>query len=297
MGKTCVICGKPSGMYPLCREHLQMKNEGFIVKCEDCGQWHFVDSLCPCQKSATYTELPTEGFETCVSCGAKTNGYAFCRKCFKKYSNDEMLDILNNQSNYDKRAKSFIVVDYDDIGEEENDEVSIYSEEYEPSNEDELTCIICGKPSNGKHFCRSCYFTYKERSIDIRITNCNSVQILDEFGSKTKKAKDGRYVRSLSEKIIIDYFFDNYIRVVYEKTIPYISKKGEHKELHPDFYLTDYNLYIEFNGLTSKEYLKKKEYANKIYKEKGLNVEILESDDINDIEATMGKLLDKYKKI
>lgn len=163
-----------------------------------------------------------------------------------------------------------------------------------PKNTNELTCIICGEPSNGKHFCRSCYSRYKERSVDIRITNCNSTQILDEFGSKTKKAKDGRYVRSLSEKIIIDYFFDNYIRVVYEKTIPYKNEKGEDKELHPDFYLTDYNLYIEFNGLTNKEYLKKKDYANKIYEEKGLKVEILESDDINDIEATMNRLLSKY---
>lgn len=164
------------------------------------------------------------------------------------------------------------------------------------NSDDELTCIICGEPSNGKHFCRSCYFKYKDRSIDIRISNCNSTQILDEFGSKTKRAKDGRYVRSLSEKIIIDYFFDNYIRVVYEKTIPYKNEKGENKELHPDFYLTDYDLYIEFNGLTNKEYLKMKNYANKIYEDKGLKVEILESNDINEIDATMEKLLSKYPK-
>ncbi len=164
------------------------------------------------------------------------------------------------------------------------------------SNVDPITCLICGENSNGKHFCRSCYFKYKDRSIDIRITNCNSTQLLDEFGTRTKKAKDGRYVRSLSEKIIIDYFFDNYIRVVYEKTIPYVNEKGEEKQLHPDFYLTDYDLYIEFNGLTNKAYLKKKDYANKIYKEKGLKVEILESNDIDDIEATMAKLLTKYPK-
>ena len=37
------------------------------------------------------------------------------------------------------------------------------------------------------------------------------------------KTKDGRFVRSLSEKIILDYFFDHFTRVVYEKTIPYIN--------------------------------------------------------------------------
>ena len=49
MGKTCAICGKPSGMYPLCREHLKMKAEGKVVKCEDCGVWHLIDEPCDCE--------------------------------------------------------------------------------------------------------------------------------------------------------------------------------------------------------------------------------------------------------
>ena len=52
---------------------------------------------------------------------------------------------------------------------------------------DELTCIICGKPSNGKHFCLSCYNEYKDHSVDIRITNCREVQIIDRYGNKTIK--------------------------------------------------------------------------------------------------------------
>lgn len=175
---------------------------------------------------------------------------------------------------------------------QKSDEIEPQKEKSEP----ELTCIICGKPSNGKHFCFDCWNKYKDKAVDIRITHCNVVQILDEYGNKTKKAKDGRFVRSLSEKIILDYFFDNYIRVVYEKTIPYTNDKGEEKELHPDFYLKDYDLYIEFNGLTNKNYLNKKGYANKIYQEKGLQVEILESKDIDDIEATMERILSKYQK-
>lgn len=160
----------------------------------------------------------------------------------------------------------------------------------------DLTCIICGEPSNGKHFCIGCYRKYKDRAIDIRIINCHDTQIIDEYGNQTKKAKDGRRVRSLSEKIIIDYFFDNFIRVVYEKSVPYINEKGEDTTLHPDFYLPDYDLYIEFNGLNNKSYLKKKGYANKIYQEKGLKVEILESKDIDDIEETLSRILAKYPK-
>lgn len=226
----------------------------------------------------------------CPICGEPTNSYmgnyrkdGLCRKHAKEFKDGLIVQCPDCGKWHDTNKPCDCKVPQKDKPTETN-------------SDNELTCIICGEPSNGKHFCRSCYFKYKERSVDIRITNCNSTQILDEFGSKTKKAKDGRYVRSLSEKIIIDYFFDNYIRVVYEKTIPYTNEKGEEKELHPDFYLTDYNLYIEFNGLTNKAYLKMKDYATKIYKEKGLQVEILESDDINDIDRTMEKLLSKYPK-
>ena len=47
MGKTCVICNRPSGMYPLCREHLQMKAAGEVIKCPDCGTWHLAKEKCP----------------------------------------------------------------------------------------------------------------------------------------------------------------------------------------------------------------------------------------------------------
>ena len=161
---------------------------------------------------------------------------------------------------------------------------------------DELTCIICGEPSNGKHFCLKCFHEYKDHSVDIRITNCRETQIIDRYGNKTIKTKDGRFVRSLSEKIILDYFFDHCTRVVYEKTIPYINEKGENAELHPDFYLFDYDLYIEYNGLTNKSYLKKKDYANRIYQAKGYQVEILDANDIGDIEGTLDRVLEKYKK-
>ena len=160
----------------------------------------------------------------------------------------------------------------------------------------DLTCILCGENSNGKHFCYKCYQEYKDHSVDIRITNCRDTEIIDRYGNKKIKTKDGRFVRSLSEKIILDYFFDHYTRVIYEKTVSYINEKGEEAELHPDFYLPDYDLYIEFNGLTNKTYLRQKDYVSKIYKSKGFNVVILDSNDINDIESTLDKVLEKYKR-
>lgn len=132
-------------------------------------------------------------------------------------------------------------------------------------------CLICGNESNGKHYCSSCYDKYKDRAFDARITNCTSLKITDPYGNKNYICDDGRVVRSRAEREISNYFFKNKIRYIYEKPI-YYTEYGENKVLHPDFYLPDYELYIEYNELTDSDYLKSKGYAMHIYKQKGLKV-------------------------
>ena len=148
MAKTCAICGKPSGMYPLCPACFKLRDAGEIEKCEECGTWHKTNEPCNCED---------------------------------------------------------FIEDLEDT-------------------EDEITgqCLLCENEAGPYLFCKTCYHKYKDRSIDIRITNCRDIQIIDEYGNKTKKAKDGRKVRSLSEKIIIDYFFDNYVRVAFWRWFVYI---------------------------------------------------------------------------
>jgi phosphatidylserine/phosphatidylglycerophosphate/cardiolipin synthase-like enzyme len=43
---VCQICGKKSGYYPLCAEHFQMRDQGLVVKCEECGKWHLKAEGC-----------------------------------------------------------------------------------------------------------------------------------------------------------------------------------------------------------------------------------------------------------
>lgn len=144
---------------------------------------------------------------------------------------------------------------------------------------EELTCIVCGKPSNGKHFCISCWNKYHERSIDLRITNCKVSQVLDEYGNKKIKCADGVYVRSRAESMISDWLFNKKIRVVYEPDFFY-KENGETKTLHPDFYLPDYEVYIEYCELTNKPYLQKRDYTLKVYQENNKKVIIMSDRDI-----------------
>jgi hypothetical protein len=158
-------------------------------------------------------------------------------------------------------------------------------------NDSELTCIICGQPSNGKHFCLNCYHKYKNRSVDIRITNCTTTTIMDEYGNLTIKCDDGRRVRSRAEALIYNWLFNKKIRAIYEETLFYEDDKGETKTLHPDFYLPDYELYIEYNELTNKPYLSKKEYAMKIYQSLGKRVIIMTDEELNDISSCLKPIL------
>ena len=150
----------------------------------------------------------------------------------------------------------------------------------------DLTCIICGEPSNGKHFCLKCYHEYKDKAIDIRITNCKETKILDQYGNLTIECDDGRKVRSRAEALISNFFYNNKIRSVYEKTI-YYKENGEDKTLHPDFYLPDYDVYIEYNEIKKKSYLKSKAYTQKIYDQLGFRVIIMDDQDLNSIAGCL----------
>ena len=164
----------------------------------------------------------------------------------------------------------------------------------EPAKEEdgsELICLTCNNPSNGKHFCYDCYKKYKDRAIDIRIINCKNIEILDEYGNTVYKCDDGRKVRSKSEKIISDFLFKYGIRTVYEKAVYYYPNESETITLHPDFYLPDYDFYIEHNGVDTKSYKANKKKTEEMYKSLGYKVIVTTEADLADIEAKLKPIL------
>lgn len=56
-------------------------------------------------------------------------------------------------------------------------------------------------------------------------------------------------VKSLDEVSIANFLFLNGVRYEYERTYPFESSDPEHRSYKPDFYLTDYNIYIEHFGI------------------------------------------------
>jgi len=75
---------------------------------------------------------------------------------------------------------------------------------------------------------------------------------------------NGEEVKSIGERRIADYFRRNKIRYVYEKEL---RKKGlftNYKISCPDFYLPDYDVYVEYWGLVNADnnYTRKKYVRN-----------------------------------
>ena len=223
----------------------------------------------------------------CPICGEPTNIYmgkarkdGLCRKHGMQANKGEIIQCAD----CGKWNEKNVICDCKKI-KEENKEIKL---------ENELTCIICGEPSNGKHFCIKCWKKFRERTITIEVKNCNEFTVTDAYGNKDTKTANGLYVRSLSEKIIYDELFRRNIKCEYERTVTYKDEKGEIKELHPDFYLSDYKLYIEHWGYLdsrNKEYEDTKQYKEKIYKAKGYKLAATTSKDIKDIQSAIERLL------
>ena len=61
--------------------------------------------------------------------------------------------------------------------------------------------------------------------------------------------------------------------------------------MHPDFYLPDYEYYIEYNEIKKKSYLKSKEYTKGVYEKLGLKVIIMNDEDLNSIAGFLKPIL------
>lgn len=158
--------------------------------------------------------------------------------------------------------------------------------------ENELTCIICGEPSNGKHFCLDCYHKFKNKVLYIKINKCKEFEKLDAEYASELVCDDGHLVKSKSEVLIDNYLYSKGIQHAYEK--PYPVDENKENDIYPDFYIPllkdekeniiAKDIYIEHFGYgdENKKYKEQKEYKLNIYKKDKLTVICTTEKDIND---------------
>ncbi|MHA1752830.1 MAG: helicase IV [Candidatus Helarchaeota archaeon] len=100
---------------------------------------------------------------------------------------------------------------------------------------------------------------------------------------------DGDIVKSRAELIIDNLLNKLEIRHIYEKQI-----KINGRPLKCDWYLPEFDIYLEYWGLNSKNYLKRKAEKIKLYKKGNLKLISIEDTDLSDIYKNFPRKLSKY---
>lgn len=97
----------------------------------------------------------------------------------------------------------------------------------------------------------------------------------------TKTTIGGEKVRSVEEVMIANFLYLNGIKYVYEKKYPHPTGDQQRRAYKPDFYLEDYDIYLEHFGITregttpwlseveSEKYIEGIEWKRTLHKEKG----------------------------
>ena len=173
-------------------------------------------------------------------------------------------------------------------------------ETHKSENTSDLTCIICGEPSNGKHFCYECYKRYKDKVVLLKVHKCEfpTGEPLDESYEGVYECEDGHIVKSISEQVIDDWLCEQGIFHAYEAPLDI----GEEKPLKPDFCLKNYlgkgkDVYIEYFGLKGQpKYDEHTAFKMKHYKKLGITLVCLYPKDSKNLKfALQSKIINKEK--
>nr|WP_314788311.1 helicase IV [uncultured Campylobacter sp.] len=97
------------------------------------------------------------------------------------------------------------------------------------------------------------------------------------------KSDSGNTVKSRAELIVANWLFYRGIDFIYEKKVP------TKERVISDFYLVQSEIYIEFWGLETPQYLKRKSKKIKIYKKNHLKLIQMNDDSLRDLNAFFAK--------
>ena len=107
------------------------------------------------------------------------------------------------------------------------------------------------------------------------------------------RCDNGIYVLSISELCIANWLYVNKISFEYERQVIF-NKSNE--SAHCDFYLPDYDVYIEYWGMTNDSaYMDYKQWKEPLYAENGLKLISLTPSDLKNFRDRFTLLLRKYQ--
>ncbi len=305
MAKTCLMCGKPSGMYALCMSCIKLKKEEKIVKCSDCGQWHYTNEECMCKINNSSENInkkiidKNKHFNTndyvsniqgnCIVCGKYAPNGSLCKECY--------YEMKGYQDEFDKNAKVYELKDY-----YFNLKSNIYR-----MLKFETVQTNCNKMMAIAVLVKE---LHKDSSlIDRALSDIKDiiekkkpkeiVQKISEYTEKQDSQKetilrtqDGHIVKSKGEVDVDDALYNLRIVHCYDKKVSEIS--NAERTLNCDWFIpvlsNSQGIYVEYWGMKTKDYLKNKSEKQKLYKDNNIPLIEVEKDDVNDKQGLADRI-------
>ena len=111
--------------------------------------------------------------------------------------------------------------------------------------------------------------------------------------NKKIRAKDGTFVQSDGERKIAEWLAKNEIKYRYDERVRIIESYA----VRPDFYLPEFDLYIEYWGMDTTDYKIGMLKKLKLYQQEGKKLLSLYPEDKNNLDSVMKQKLGKYVRI
>lgn len=277
-GKTCQICGAPSGMYPLCKDHLQMKNDGKVVKNDD-GKWVLVE------------EVVTDNSK-CVICGESSYGKPLCIDCYKE-SIERKDEFDRNQKPYELkdyyfnlRSNIYRITNFEYV---KNNSKKLFALAYLINDIHKDSSLINRVVDDVKDIIQK-----KTPQKDVKLTQYTEQS--DSQKSSIIRTIDGHIVKSIGEQIIDDILYNNQICHCYEKDVYELG--SDQRTIKADWFIPiagNKGIYVEYWGMDTDDYLKNKEEKKILYREHDIPLIQIEKDDTKDVSGLSSRLLREYE--
>ena len=136
----------------------------------------------------------------------------------------------------------------------------------------------------GRPYCRHCFD-------EIELENVNFERKVET--AKKRRTRDGTAVQSLGEKRIADWLASKKIAYIYDER--YRIAEGD--LIRPDFYLPEFDIYIEYWGMDTPEY--NESHANKLhlYQRAAKKLVSISPRDLASLESTLELKLSRYIRL
>lgn len=112
-------------------------------------------------------------------------------------------------------------------------------------------------------------------------------------GAKERMATDGTAVQSVGEKRIADWLAARQIAYVYDERY----RVARDTLIRPDFYLPEFDLYIEYWGMDTPEYNANRQKKLWLYQRAGKKLVSISFQDLPNLEAVLSLKLSRYIRL